>query len=179
MYSSIRIDHSLLAVESEHRVHAMLEVTAPDDDGQDRPALHLALVIDRSGSMSGPKLEGAKQAARFLVERLGTEDSLALVTFDEEVSLLAPSEVPDKERLREVIKRITPRGTTNMSGGWLKGAEELRRAPDDGQKRVLLLTDGRTCKRWRYRCGHSHAHGRWHQERADQNQHYRVRTELR
>jgi len=142
MYSSIRIDHSLLAVESEHRVHAMLEVTAPDDDGQDRPALHLALVIDRSGSMSGPKLEGAKQAARFLVERLGTEDSLALVTFDEEVSLLAPSEVPDKERLREVIKHITPRGMTNMSGGWLKGAEELRRAPDGGQKRVLLLTDG-------------------------------------
>jgi len=58
------------------------------------------------------------------------------------VSLLAPSEVPNKERLREVIKHITPGGMTNMSGGWLKGAEELRRAPDGGQKRVILLTDG-------------------------------------
>ena len=142
MYSSIRIDHSLLAVESEHRVHAMLEVTAPDVVGRERPALHLALVIDRSGSMAGAKLEGAKQAARFLVERLGTEDSLALVTFDDEVTLVAPSEVPDKEHLGEVIKHITPGGTTNLSGGWLKGAEELRRAPDDGQKRVLLLSDG-------------------------------------
>jgi Ca-activated chloride channel family protein len=142
MYSSIRIDQSLLAIESEHRVHAMLEVTAPDVESQERPALHLALVIDRSGSMSGPKLEGAKQAARFLVERLGAEDSLALVTFDNEVSLLAPSQVPDKEQLREVIKRIAPGGMTNLSGGWLKGAEELRRAPDGGQKRVLLLSDG-------------------------------------
>jgi Ca-activated chloride channel family protein len=142
MYSSIRIDHSLLAVESEHRVHAMLEVTAPDVEGQERPALHLALVIDRSGSMAGAKLEGAKQAARFLVERLGTEDSLALVTFDNEVSLVAPSEVPDKAHLREVIKHITPGGMTNLSGGWLKGAEELRRAPEGGQKRVLLLSDG-------------------------------------
>jgi Ca-activated chloride channel family protein len=142
MYSSIRIDHSLLAVESEHRVHAMLEVTAPDAEGQERPAMHLALVVDRSGSMAGPKLEGAKQAARFLVERLGAEDSLALVTFDDEVSLLAPSEVPDKVRLSEVIEHITPGGSTNLSGGWLKGVEELLRAPDDGQKRVLLLSDG-------------------------------------
>jgi Ca-activated chloride channel family protein len=142
MYSSIRIDHSLLAVESEHRVHAMLGVTAPDVESEDRPALHLALVIDRSGSMMGSKLEGAKQAARFLVERLGTEDSLALVTFDDSVSLLAPSEVPDKERLDEVIKQITSGGSTNLSGGWLKGAEELLRAPKGGQKRVLLLSDG-------------------------------------
>jgi Ca-activated chloride channel family protein len=142
MFSSIRVDHALVAVESEHLVHAMLEVTAPDVDGGDRPALHLALVIDRSGSMAGAKVEGAKQAARFLVERLGAEDSMALVAFDDEVSLLAPSEVPDKERLRDVIRQIGPRGSTNLSGGWLKGAEELRRAPGGGKKRVLLLTDG-------------------------------------
>jgi Ca-activated chloride channel family protein len=142
MYSSIRIDHSLLAVESQHRVHAMLEVTAPDGEGEERPALHLALVIDRSGSMSGAKLEGAKQAARFLVERLGSNDSLALVTFDDEVSLVAPSAMPDKDQLREVIKHITPGGMTNLSGGWLKGAEELLRAPEDGKRRVLLLSDG-------------------------------------
>ena len=142
MYSSIRVDHSLLAVESEHRVHAMLEVTAPDVEGVERPALHLALVIDRSGSMSGPKLEAAKDAARFLVDHLGAGDSLALVAFDDQVLLLAPAAAPDKDRLAAVIGSIERGGMTNLSGGWLKGAEELRRVDGDGQRRVLLLTDG-------------------------------------
>jgi Ca-activated chloride channel family protein len=142
MQSSIRVDHSLLAVESEHRVHAMLEVTAPDVEGSERPALHLALVIDRSGSMAGGKLDAAKQAARFLVDHLGASDSLALVAFDNKVSLLAPADTPDKDRLTGVIESIRQGGTTNLSGGWLKGAEELRRVTGDGQRRVLLLTDG-------------------------------------
>jgi len=142
MYSSIRVDHSLLAVESEHRVHAMLEVTAPDVEGVERPALHLALVIDRSGSMGRGKLDAAKDAARFLVDRLGSDDSLALVAFDSEVSLLAPAASPDKDRLTAVIDSIRTAGMTNLSGGWLKGAEELRRVDGDGQRRVLLLTDG-------------------------------------
>ena len=142
MYSSIRVDHALLAVESEHRVHAMLEVTAPVVEGTGRPALHLALVIDRSGSMGGAKLEGAKRAASFLVDRLGPDDSLALVAFDNEVNLLAPAGPPDRDRLTAAIGTIHTRGMTNLSGGWLKGVEELRRVTTDGKRRVLLLTDG-------------------------------------
>jgi len=144
MKSSVRVDYSLLAVESEHTVHAMLEVAAPEHSGGDRRPLNLALVIDRSGSMNGPKLEGAKQAARFLVERLGPDDTMALITFDDTVDLLSPSAVPDKAAMRSVIDGIDTGGMTNLSGGWLKGAEELRRIHEEGQRRVLLLSDGHT-----------------------------------
>ncbi len=91
MQASIRLEHHLLAVEAEHRVHAMLELVAPPaPEGRERPPLHLALVIDRSGSMAGPKLETTKECAAFLVRRLAPTDELALVTYDDEVQLLSP-----------------------------------------------------------------------------------------
>src|SRR5205823_1171648 len=42
----------------------------------------------------------------------------------------------------EALATITPGGSTNLSGGWLKGLEQLRSAPADSARKVLLLTDG-------------------------------------
>jgi hypothetical protein len=79
MKASIRLDHQLLAVESEHTVHAMLELAAPPPaDGGTRASLNLGIVIDRSGSMAGPKLETTKQCVEYLVRRLDPSHHLTL-----------------------------------------------------------------------------------------------------
>ncbi len=92
MQPTVRLNHNLLAVESEHTLHAMVELTAPEapDHGQ-RGALKLAPVIDRCGSMTGDKLAVTKACAAYLVRRLAPSDELAIVTYDDAVDLVAPS----------------------------------------------------------------------------------------
>ncbi len=142
MKAKIRFDHHLLAVESEHSVHCMLELDAPAAPVVDRPELQIALVVDRSGSMSGPKLAAARECAAFLASRLRPADQLALVAFDDDVELITPLAPVDPAALAAGIAGIHPRGRTNLSGGWLKGIEELGRATGEATRRVLLLTDG-------------------------------------
>ncbi|CAA9246991.1 MAG: hypothetical protein AVDCRST_MAG20-1990 [uncultured Acidimicrobiales bacterium] len=144
MDASVRLDHTFVAMESANAVHAMLELSFPEAPGSDeRAPLHVALVLDRSGSMGGEKLEATKACATHLVRRLRPEDELAIVAFDDEVTLVAGLEGVDGDRLAAAIDGIWPGGTTNLSGGWLKGLEELGRATGDGPRAVVLLTDGR------------------------------------
>lgn len=143
MRGSVRLDHALLAVDREHDVHAMLELRAPQaPEDAERAPLRLALVLDRSGSMAGRKLEVARRCAAWLARRLGRLDELALIAYDNEVLLLAPLGSPARPQLRAALAAIGPGGATNLSGGWLKGLEELRRAPSEMPRKIILLTDG-------------------------------------
>jgi Ca-activated chloride channel family protein len=154
MKAHVRFEHELLAVETDHQVHCLFEVAAPPAPAAAlRPPLSLSLVIDRSGSMGGRKLEVTRRCASFLIERLGAADRLSIVDYDSTVRLLAPLvEVgPNREFLLASIGSITPGGQTNLSGGWLKGVETLQGQPDAAgdqpgtigpQRKVLLLSDG-------------------------------------
>jgi Ca-activated chloride channel family protein len=145
MDATVRLEHSVLAVEAEHDLHAMVELSLPElEEREARPPLRVALALDRSGSMAGHKLAVALRCARWLAERLRPVDELALVTFDGHVRLLAPLARVDARHIRAALASVGPGGQTNLSGGWLRGLGELVDAPADGVRKIVLLTDGLT-----------------------------------
>jgi Ca-activated chloride channel family protein len=92
--------------------------------------------------MAGPKLEVANECAAFLVRRLSPADRLAVVTYDDAVNVVVPLGALDRQAALASIAGIVPGGSTNLSGGWLQGLEQLRAAPAEGARKIVLLSDG-------------------------------------
>lgn len=115
-----------------------------DGPAHQRPPLNLALVIDRSGSMSGRPLREAKRCAEMVIDRLSPSDRLAIVAYDDRVDVVMPStSVEDRSRFKRAVANIENGGSTDLHGGWHAGATEVATAlQSSGIARVLLLSDG-------------------------------------
>jgi Ca-activated chloride channel family protein len=116
---------------------------------QKRQPLSLALVLDRSGSMAGQKLQTAKQAALAVLDQLTPRDSVSLVVFDDQIDTIQSQAAvtPDlKSRVRESLHAIQARASTALHEGWLTGCNSIARSTADAGThrlaRCFLLTDG-------------------------------------
>jgi Ca-activated chloride channel family protein len=110
-----------------------------------RLPLNVAVVLDRSGSMSGAKLEQARQAASMLVDRLDEDDVFALVTYESEVEVnISATKVGDNaDKWQRQIRRIESGGSTALYAGVDAGGDEVREYLKSNRiNRVLLLSDG-------------------------------------
>ena len=109
-----------------------------------RTPLNLAVVLDKSGSMTGAKIEKTKQAAMQLVDRLQPDDIFSLVIFSDEARVVVPAQhVGNKAALKEKIEAIEAGGSTALYAGVKMGADQLQEYLSSKRiNRVILLSDG-------------------------------------
>lgn len=108
------------------------------------PALALGLVIDRSGSMSGSKLELTKEAARGTAELLAAQDLITVVVFDSQPQTVIPlQEASNRQRILAALSQIRASGGTNILPGLRDAIEQLLPARAK-KKHVIVLSDGQS-----------------------------------
>ena len=146
MHIAAHLDVDLVAVETTDHLTLMLELEAPAmPENTMRPPATVQVVLDRSGSMGADgRLDSARHALAALVDRLDPADRFGLVCFDDAVDVTVPAgPVTDKAQLKARIATVVPGGSTNLSGGLLRGLQEARRVTQPGSvPTVLLLSDG-------------------------------------
>lgn len=135
---------SLLGGESQ-RTFIKVDLTGfTFEQHAERAPVNVALVLDKSGSMNGEKMEQAKAAAMQAVDMLTERDKLTIVTYDSHVQVLVPATpVANKSAIKNQIRQIQANGGTALYGGVVTGANQLREYLNGtGVHRVILLSDG-------------------------------------
>ncbi len=145
----VRLDVALgtPVVEAGKSQRAFLRVALTGfeiDRPSERPPVNAAIVLDKSGSMSGEKIQRAREAAIMALDSLSEGDYVSVVTYDGTVRVVVPAtEVSRRYWIADAIRTINAGGSTALFAGVSKGAGEVRKyLAHQRVNRVILLSDG-------------------------------------
>jgi Ca-activated chloride channel family protein len=131
----------------EQVVYLIFDVAAgQSDQARGRHALNLSLVLDRSTSMQGSRLEQTKASAQRMIDSLSEDDALSIVTFSDKAEVIWPSQlVSDPIKTKAKVSAIQASGGTEILQGLQTGLVEIeKRRTQYAVNHLILLTDGQT-----------------------------------
>ena len=139
------LGHPVLLADHSGRTFLKIgfNAMAPEQSARRAP-INVAIVLDRSASMAGERIEKAKQAAAMVIDRLTPDDVVSVVAYNETVSVLVPATpARNPAELSGEVAAIQAEGTTALFAGVSKGAHEVRKYVEQNRvNRIVLLSDG-------------------------------------
>jgi Ca-activated chloride channel family protein len=131
---------------AEQVAYALVDIKAMSSGQLRTMPANFGLVLDRSGSMDGEKMENLKEAAGYVVDHLNENDLVSVTVFDDQVETIIPNQpLKDREGVKSRLGSVIPRGGTQISDGLKAGLAEAGKGfSKDRVNRILLLTDGQT-----------------------------------
>ena len=128
-------------------VYTLINISPPfSEQVTDNAPINVCLVLDRSTSMQGERMDTVKNTAIEIVRQLQRGDILSIVTFSDRAEVIIPSDKRlNRTEIETRIQMISSGGATEIYRGLEAGYQEIRR---NHNKRfinhLVLLTDGRT-----------------------------------
>lgn len=131
----------------EPQVHYLLLSMRPAENLPEiRPPINVCIVVDRSTSMRGPRLDQVRSAALSILKSLGETDSASIVAFSDHAEVIvSPDQARNMASARARLSLLQAGGGTEIGKGLELGMAELQRNfSREGVSHLVLLTDGRT-----------------------------------
>lgn len=152
MSPGIRLQRTLsrteLAASGEQQLLYVLLEAMPEGlpNQTTKLPLNLCLLIDRSSSMRGERMQQVKDAAAKIIDQLGQDDTFSLVTFNDRAEVVVPAQrATRKPDLKRAANSIEAAGGTELATGMALAVQEIQRSLHSRNiSRLMLLTDGRT-----------------------------------
>ena len=143
---SIYSRNHLRAMPDPQVVYCLLNIKATTPSKRITPPLNLCLVIDRSTSMQGARLDRIKSAARQIIDGLNKNDFFSIVAFSDRAEVILPSQsCENKTAIMSKVNAIQANGGTEILEGLMTGMLELQQhLSPKSINHLTLLTDGRT-----------------------------------
>jgi Ca-activated chloride channel family protein len=136
--------YAVPVMEQPQLIYVLTELTPGEGIANTRLPMNFALLLDHSGSMAGEKLRTMKEAVKNIIDQLGSEDIISVITFESKTQVIAPAQpARDKLELKRKIDRIKDAGGTNMAPGLHEALKQVVQQHREGRvSRIVLLTDG-------------------------------------
>lgn len=138
---------SLMRANEPQLVYALVRISSSEKVvDASMPSLNTCLVIDRSTSMRGERMDKVKDTAVELIRSLKATDLLSIVTFSDHAEVLLPARMHmDRKTVETRIRMLQANGGTEIFRGLEAGLAEVRRSGRATSiDHIILLTDGRT-----------------------------------